>query len=80
MGWSVAIFFKKNAASKKALKGLLKKAAMLLVVVVANQLDVVARSGGHFMRNAMIFFLIGMEGISFIENLGHMGVRVPKQI
>ncbi|WP_281182017.1 phage holin family protein [Domibacillus iocasae] len=32
------------------------------------------------MRNTMIMFLIGMEGISFIENLGHLGVKVPKQI
>ncbi|RJS59133.1 phage holin family protein [Bacillus sp. PK3_68] len=79
-GLSVAYFFKKNVESKKAFKGLMKKAAMLLAVIVANQLDIVAGSGGHFMRNAMILFLIGMEGISFIENLGHMGVQVPAQI
>lgn len=53
---------------------------MLSAIIVANQLDLVAGSGGHFMRNAMILFLIGMEGISFIENLGYMGVKVPKQI
>ncbi|WP_338749118.1 phage holin family protein [Bacillus sp. FJAT-52991] len=29
---------------------------------------------------ALILKLIGMEGISFIENLGHLGVKVPKQI
>ncbi|MEK4030780.1 phage holin family protein [Pseudobacillus sp. FSL P4-0506] len=79
-GLIVAFFFKKNVESKKAFKGLMKKAAMLLAVIVANQLDIVAGSGGHFMRNAMILFLIGMEGISFIENLGHMGVQVPAQL
>lgn len=26
----------------------------------------------------MIFFLIGIEGISMIENLGKLGMRVPK--
>ncbi|MFE5360140.1 phage holin family protein [Bacillus cereus] len=28
----------------------------------------------------MIMFLIGMEGISFIENLGRLGVQVPQFI
>lgn len=79
-GIIVAFFFKKNVESKRAFKGLMKKTAMLIAVIVANQLDLVSGSGGHFMRNAMILFLIGMEGISFIENLGHMGVRVPVQI
>lgn len=80
IGLCVAFFFKKNVESKKAFKGLMKKTAMLIAVIVANQLDLVSGSGGHFMRNAMILFLIGMEGISFIENLGHMGVKVPAQI
>lgn len=79
-GLCVAYFFKKNVESKRAFKGLMKKTAMLIAVIVANQLDLVSGSGGHFMRNAMILFLIGMEGISFIENLGHMGVKVPQQI
>lgn len=79
-GLIVAYFYKKNVESKKAFKGLMKKTAMLFAVIVANQLDIVAGSGGHFMRNTMILFLIGMEGISFIENLGHMGVKVPIQI
>lgn len=79
-GLIVAYFYKKNVESKKAFKGLMKKTAMCLAVIVANQLDIVVGSGGHFMRNTMILFLIGMEGISFIENLGHMGVKVPIQI
>jgi hypothetical protein len=32
-----------------------------------------------FLRNAMIMFFIGTEGISFIENLGKLGVNLPKQ-
>jgi toxin secretion/phage lysis holin len=69
----------KAVSSKTAFKGLMKKAAMLLAVVVANQLDAVTGSG-DFMRNAMIMFLIGSEGISFIENLGRLGVSIPVQI
>ena len=79
MGLMVA-FVIKNVSSRIAFKGLMKKTAMLLAVIVANRLDISTGSGGHFLRNAMILFLIGMEGVSFIENLGHMGVKVPKQI
>ncbi|MEO4053353.1 phage holin family protein [Solibacillus sp. CAU 1738] len=70
-------FTHKNIESKKAFKGLLKKAAMILMVIAAVQLDLATESGS-FMRNAMILFLIGLEGISMIENLGKLGIRVPK--
>ncbi|MEK4628122.1 phage holin family protein [Solibacillus sp. FSL R7-0682] len=76
LGIMVGFLFK-NVESKKAFKGLLKKAAMILMVIAAVQLDIATESG-NFMRNAMILFLIGMEGISMIENLGKLGIRVPK--
>ena len=67
----------RNIDSRKALKGLLKKTAMILMLIVAVQLDLVTNSEG-LMRNAMILFLIGTEGISIIENLGKLGAPVPK--
>lgn len=72
----MAAFSNKVVSSRAAFKGLMKKGAMCLAVIVANQLDIVV-GGGHFMRYAMIMFLIGSEGISFIENLGRLGVNVP---
>lgn len=62
--------------SHKTFKGLLKKTAMILMIIVAVQVDLVTNSG-NFMRNSMILFLIGMEGISIVENLGKLGVPVP---
>lgn len=70
-------FVVKNVDSKKAFKGLFKKLAMILMVIAAVQLDLATESG-NFMRNAMILFLIGMEGISMVENLGKLGIPVPK--
>jgi toxin secretion/phage lysis holin len=70
-------FVVKNVDSRKALIGLFKKLAMILMVIAAVQLDLETESG-NFMRNAMILFLIGMEGISMIENLGKLGMKVPK--
>lgn len=68
----------KKVSSKRALKGLGKKGAMLSLVIISNQLDIITGNGSHFMRNSMIFFLIATEGISIIENLGKLGVSVPK--
>jgi len=72
VGWLI-----KEIDSRKTFKGLLKKTAMILMVIAAVQLDNATESG-DFMRDAMILFLIGMEGISIIENLGKLGIRVPK--
>lgn len=76
LGFMVSLVVKKTD-SKKMFKGLIKKTAMGLMVIAAVQLDLATESG-NFMRNAMILFLIGMEGISMIENLGLLGIRVPK--
>lgn len=67
----------KKIDSHKAFKGILKKTAMILMLIVAVQLDLVTNSE-DLMRNAMILFLIGTEGISIIENLGKLGAPVPK--
>ena len=63
-------------SSKAGLAGIFKKAGMLLVVILANRLDVLA--GTDIIRNGCIIVLIANEGLSIIENLGTMGVPVPK--
>lgn len=68
-----------GVSSKKAFQGLMKKTAMLLAVVVAVRIDLMVGSQKGFLRDAMIMFFIGTEGISFIENLGKLGVILPKQ-
>ncbi|MER2190614.1 MAG: phage holin family protein [Solibacillus sp.] len=76
LGFMVSLVVKKTD-SKKMFKGLVKKSAMVLMVIAAVQLDLATESG-NLMRNAMILFLIGMEGISMVENLGKLGIKVPK--
>ncbi|MGO4890273.1 holin family protein [Anaerobacillus sp. MEB173] len=71
-GWG-----KEKTSSKRAFKGLMKKGAMISLVIVANQLDVISGSESGFLRNAMIFFLIGTEGISILENMNKLGVKFP---
>ncbi|MBN8200470.1 phage holin family protein [Bacillus sp. NTK034] len=74
----LAAFYDKRVSSKNAYKGLAKKGGMFVMIIAANVVDQVTGSDNHFMRNAMIMFLIATEGISLIENLGRLDVTVPK--
>lgn len=67
-----------GVSSNKAFFGLMKKMAMLLGVVVAVRLDMMMGNEGDFTRNAAIMAFIGMEGISFIENMDKLGVQLPR--
>ena len=82
-GMSVALVFHKSqktksggASSQVGYKGIVKKISMLLLVALAVRVDEI--SGTHYIRNATIFFFIGNEGLSVMENLGLMGVKYPK--
>lgn len=79
-GVAASFFEQKKTSSKRAFKGLVKKGAMVSLVIVANQLDSISGTDSGFLRNAMIFFLIGTEGISITENMHRLGVPVPKFI
>jgi len=65
-------------SSNAAVTGLLKKGFELLVVLVAAQLEGVAGSG--FIRDTVVLFFIGSEGISIVENGGLLGVPLPASV
>jgi toxin secretion/phage lysis holin len=69
---------KGGLSSEAGLKGIFKKAGMLLVVIVANRIGVMA--GSDTIRNICVIILVANEGLSIIENLGTMGVPVPKPL
>ncbi|MEG2420083.1 MAG: phage holin family protein [Oscillospiraceae bacterium] len=81
-GVMVAGFFKKSPgsadgalSSKAGFRGLCKKATILLAVLVGAQVDTL--TGGTYVRGAVIFFFVGNEGLSILENMGLMGVPYP---
>jgi toxin secretion/phage lysis holin len=67
----------RKVSSKRAFKGLGKKVGMITFVIVANQLDIITGNTDGFLRDAMLMFLIATEGISIVENLAKMGLKVP---
>lgn len=82
-GVLLAAFWKKSPKSETGalssaagFKGLIKKGLILLVVWVAVLLD--QALGIDYVRLMVILFFIGNEGLSFLENLGLMGVGYPR--
>ena len=61
-------------------KGMIRKGGIFVVIILANLLDVMTGSGMPVFRTMAVFFYIGNEGLSILENLGQMGVKVPKGI
>lgn len=69
----------KVLSSTVGIDGILKKVMLLLVVAVAVGIDNVTGAQG-IIRLATIWFYIGMEGISILENAARSGIPVPEKI
>lgn len=64
--------------SRTAWKGLLRKGASLGVVLIACRLDLLL--GSAIIRDATVIAYCGNELLSITENIGLMGVPLPKPI
>lgn len=62
--------------SRRGWKGLCRKGISLLIVLVSYRMDLIA--GTNFICNAVMAAYLVNELLSITENLGLMGVPVPK--
>ena len=81
-GIAVAFVFRKSdktenggASSRECYKGIVKKMCILALVGVSVSVD--SLTGSNYIRSATIFFFLGNEGLSIIENIGLMGMKYP---
>lgn len=65
--------------SKVGFKGIAKK-IMIFCLVAAGHLADKATADGSMIQNAIIFFYLGNELLSILENAGRTGLPVPDQI
>lgn len=65
-------------SSVAGFRGLIKKCMILVMIWVAHLLDLAL--GIDYVRMMVIFFFIGNEGLSLLENMGLMGVPYPEFI
>ncbi len=72
-----AAFKTKTLKSSIGFEGLFKKGSIFLVVILAAQLDRITGNAAGVFRTATAFFFIANDGISVLENVGEMGVKLP---
>ena len=72
----------KTMNSNKGWKGILRKTMYLVAIGVGEGLDkvTVLDDAGLSFRTVMLCYVIGTEGISILENLSVMGIKMPKKI
>lgn len=69
----------KVLSSAIGIEGIAKKVTILFIIAVAVGVDNVTVANG-IVRLAAIWFYIGMEGISILENSARIGVPIPEKI
>lgn len=70
----------RELSSAVGFKGIFRKVLIFLLVGIANIIDVQVIGTGAVLRTAVIFFYISNEGVSLLENAGHLGLPVPEKI
>ena len=70
----------KKLSSEVGFKGICKKVLISVLVGIANILDVHVIGTGSILRTAVIFFYISNEGLSLLENAGHLGLPIPTKL
>lgn len=73
-------YFDKKLNSETGFKGVAKKIVIFVLVGVANVIDVFVLKQDGVIRTTVIFFYIANEGLSIVENAGHLGLPVPKKL
>lgn len=70
----------KKLSSAVGFKGICRKVLIFLLVGIVNILDMQVIGTGSVLRTAVIFFYISNEGVSLLENAGHLGLPIPVKI
>lgn len=67
-------------SSEVGFRGICRKVLIFLLVGIANILYVQVIGTGSVLRTAVIFFYISNEGVSLLENAGHLGLPIPQKL
>lgn len=67
-------------SSEVGFKGIFRKVLIFLLVGISNVLDNNVVGTGSVLRTAVIFFYMSNEGISLLENAGHLGLPIPEKM
>lgn len=71
---------RKALSSAIGFRGLAKKGGILILIAVGHLLDTQLIGSGSACRSAILGFYLSNEGISILENLGALGLPLPKKL
>lgn len=77
-GISAAIY-NKELSSKVGFKGIIKKFSYLLIIALSVVIDNIMGHSG-LIRTLIIYFFVSNDGISIIENMAKMNVKLPEKL
>ena len=70
----------KKLSSEVGFKGICKKVLIFMMVGIGNIIDVQVLGQAGVLRTAVIFFYLSNEGVSMLENAGHLGLPIPAKL
>ena len=71
--------YNKELSSKMGFKGIIKKFSYLLVVALSVVIDNLLGQSG-LIRSLVIYFFVANDGLSIIENMAEMNVKLPQKL
>lgn len=71
--------YNKKLSSKVGFNGIIKKFCYLLIVGFSVVIDKLTGQSG-IIRNLVIYFFVANDGLSIIENMAEMNIRLPKKL
>jgi toxin secretion/phage lysis holin len=70
----------KKLSSNTGFKGIFRKVLIFIMVGVGHIIDSQVIGNGDTLRTAIIFFYLSNEGLSMLENAGHLGLPIPEKL
>ena len=71
--------YNKELSSKMGFKGIIKKFSYLLVVALSVVIDNLLGQSG-LIRTLVIYFFVANDGLSIIENMAEMNIKLPQKL
>ena len=71
--------YNKELSSKTGFKGIIKKFCYSLVVALSVVIDNLLGQSG-LIRSLVIYFFVANDGLSIIENMAEMNVKLPQKL
>lgn len=71
---------KKQLSSEIGFWGIVRKVCIIALVGVAHFIDLYVMQAGDIFRTAIALYYIGNEGLSLLENIENIGVKLPQKL